>query len=606
MYAISNAYRAKMLDQVQTHRLTGKIDGIDFTDADVIGVSYVNQCSDKKVNVGSVYIGTLKLTFLTDILNRGEYQGKTITISDGLLIDPDTNTFEDVPVGKFIIGDAKWTAANMVEVTAYDGMSLLDKSLNLDETSGTIFSFCQYIETETGVVFGMTEEACQALPNGTEIIAPYSESDIQTFRDLLSGLAQMIGGFAYCGRDGKFYLRRFDDLSVITVPKNRRVSGAKFSDFTTLYDTVQFTEIDIAETRYIGDGNGLVMNLGSQAFLQYGTTDAINRRARNIADSIKDMRYQPYDVGMLPAFIALDLGDVVSFSDDYSGDTTKGAVMSLAWTYNKSFKVHCYGDNPNLRAVQTLTDKNISGILNRTAQNEVVYYNYANIEALTFGSEVETTVASLRFTAAQQTTVKILHEFIMDMTSDLSADGSYEVKYYLDGELVSYSPYERIQGIYGASSGNTDFSICRDFFYIVKDVEAGQSHTWEVKIITHGISSTTIDVNHAHVTLEGQRLYGEKYWGGYIDAKDNISVAPFGYLGLVSITETPVVSFQSVLFPSNSDNIGYLPTDDLGLSAIEEGTGALSPHIFFQTIEGYILTDSGDYLTDDSGNRFIL
>ena len=37
-----------------------------------------------------------------------------------------------------------------------------------------------------------------------------------------------------------------------------------------------------------------------------------------------------------------------------------------------------------------------------------------------------------------------------------------------------------------------------------------------------------------------------------------------------------------------------------------EGEGSLSPHIFFETEYGHILTDEGDYLTTENGDRLIL
>ena len=80
MYSVSEEYLTKMLDQIQTHKLSGTIDGVSFDESNVIGVSINNRCAEKKVNLGSVNIGTLKLTFLTDILNRGEYYGKTIIL----------------------------------------------------------------------------------------------------------------------------------------------------------------------------------------------------------------------------------------------------------------------------------------------------------------------------------------------------------------------------------------------------------------------------------------------------------------------------------------------------------------------------------------------
>ena len=199
--------------------------------------------------------------------------------------------------------------------------------------------------------------------------------------------------------------------------------------------------------------------------------------------------------------------------------------MSISWTYNKTMKMTCYGENPNLRNAQSATDKDIAGLMNQTSQNEIGYYTFANVSDIEIEPETETQIASVNFTSLQTTTVKIMHEFIMDMVADLSDDCSYELFYYLNGELVGYSPYERLGGLYGAESGDTEFSITRDFFYILRGVEAGQRHNWTVKIITHGIDTTTINTNHAHVTLEGQRLLGEDAFSGLIEVSDTMPLS---------------------------------------------------------------------------------
>ena len=581
MYTITEAYRAKMLDQVQTHRLVGTIDGISFTDADVIGVSYTNRCSDKNVSLGSVNIGVLKLTFLTDILDRGDYPGKVITISDGLLVGEDT--YEDIPVGTFYVAEATWTAANMVSVVAYDCLSKMDEPINLDQTTGKIYDFCSYIATETGTTFGMTQAECEALPNGLELLSPYEFNNMETWRDMVSALAQMVGGFAYAAKDGSWKLKCFDNTSVISVVKNRRMSGARFSDFQTYYDTLIYTEQENNIVHYVGDGEGLTINIGSNPFIQYGSRVAIERRALNIVEAIKEMKYTPYTVSMLPAFIALDLGDVISFADDYTSDVSSGAIMELTWTYNKSFSVKCFGNNPNLRKGQSNTDKNISGLIKNTTENEVTYYNFANVSPITILPENETSIATLAFSSAQKTTVKILHEFLMDMLSNLSLDGSYELHYYYDDELVAYIPSERIGGLYGAQSGVTDFTICRDFFYVLRDVEPSVRHKWEVKILTHNIQETTIDTNHAHVTLEGQRMYGEEFYGGFIEAQDYLTLIPIGYLSLVNIADNVSLSVtdeNELVHPVATDDISLLDIGKLSLMSFTDSALIVMESIF--------------------------
>ena len=602
MYQVSEAYRTKMLDEVQTHRLVGKLDGsIDFTADDVIGVSYKNQCSDKKVSLGSVNIGVLKLTFLKNLLDRGDYLGKQIVIYDGLLIDnsdPDHPVYEDIPVGVFYIAEAVWTAADMINVTAYDCLSKLDNPLNLDQTTGSVYSFCAYIALQTGTTFGMTEQECQALPNGTELISPYEENNMETWRDLLSAIAAFIGGFAYADRDGSWKLKTFGSDPAITIPKDRRIKGSKFSDFESAFDTISFVDIQTGTLKVYGNGQKLTMSLGMNPFLQYGTITAINRRAENILNAVKNIKYTPYDVSALPAFIALDLADVVSFTDDYSGETSYGAVMNLLWTYNKTVRIQCFGENPNLRTAQSKNDKDISGLINSSSKNEITYYNYANIDEITIHPEEEVSIAELRFTSSQRTTVKIMHEFIFDMLADLAVAGSYELHYYLDDELLPYKPYERIGGLQGASSGETETSICRDFFYILKDVEPNIRHKWEVKLLTHGIE-TTIGIDHAHITVEGQRLYGEEYFDGFIDAEDYLTVIPFGHLGVKEMVETVSVNLTDAALMSVTDQVPIYSFSSMQIKSMTE-----TVQIF---MEGgfYIATEDGKYLTTEDDIRLI-
>ena len=573
MYQVSDAYKLKMMDQVQTHRLKGTLDTtINFTDSDVIGVSYSNQCSNKSINIGSVFVGTLKLTFLHDYLERGNYYGKVITLSDGLLLgydDEDNPIWEDVPIGTFYISEATWRAEGMVDIVAYDCLSLMDKPCAINQSTGSLYSYCKWIETMTGAVFAMTEAECEALPNGLELVSPYVENEINTYRDLLYSLASFAGGFAYAQKDGTWKIRTYTSTSSVSIPKNRRISGAAFSDYTTYYDGISYIDLKTGVTRTLGTATASIIDLGANPFLQYGSVIAKTRRCQAIINAITLLRYTPFKVSMLPALVILDMGDVVLFTDDYTDDTTRGAVMSVAWTYNKSVTLQCFGDNPNMAVVKSQTSKSISSIRQASSGNEFTYYNFANMDALTFGSEEEVTIARLRFIASEPTTVKITHEFIFDMLADMSQNCSYELRYYLDGELLPYAPYERLNGFYGAESGETEFSITKDFFYVIQNIAAAYNHTWEVKIITHGVTSTTIDVNHAHITLEGQKMYGDEF-GGTVEADDNLELISIGYVAPVALYEGDV----KITWGMPSDN--------------------------------YILTEAGDYLCTESGDRLTL
>ncbi len=617
MYSVSEAYLERMMHHGTRRRLSGTIGSVPFTSDDVVKDSLnisakAADASDMKI--GGVYLGEFSMSFVPSFINkvaRDQYSGKEVAISIGLWIpDPedeiDGGEWVDVPCGVFTLDEeSPQLSKNGIAVSGYDHMKMFDKKFDLDTTSATPYGYLTYACNACGVELGNTQEEIEALYNGTELLGLYSPNDIETYRDLLYWLAQACSCFACCDRQGRLVLRKFGNPTGITFDEDHRDDDVVFSGYTTKWTGVSFVDIQTQMTRYYGleVDDGLTMNLGSNPLLQIGSVDAIERRRRAVLQGVSEIQYTPFSFNSArdPIF---DLGDEIPFTGGLSGNCT-GCVMSLNYTLS-NYNFEGYGDKPSLANARSKSDKDISGLIQETTENQVTYYQFANVEPITFGSEQEVSIAKLRFVSAQKTTVKILHEFIFDMLADLASDGSYELRYYLDDELLTYKPYERIGGIYGGQSGATELSICRDFFYILKDVEPNFRHEWEVKIVTHGISSTTIKTNNAHVVLEGQRMYGDDYFDGFIEAEDILSIIPYGYLGVVPITDSAVVKLFEAPIAIGTDNVGFYDFSSMSVLPIAEGTGDLSPHIYLTPVFGYILTEDGDNLTTENGDRLIL
>ena len=588
MYSISEAYRIKMFDDVQTHKLTGTINQIfDFTDADVIGVSYTNQCSDKKVALGSVNIGVLKLTFLKDILNRGDYYNKEIVISDSLLTGYDENedpVWEAVPLGKFYVGDAVHTGPDMVDITAYDCLSKLDKTLELQQTSGYLYDFCTAIARATGTTFGMTQEEVEALPNSTVIIGPYPDNDMSTYRDLLSKLAVMIGGFAYADRDGTWKLKSFNHSSVLSIPKNRRFSGSKFSDYQTRFDGVSYEDVKTTgETKYIGDPNGFIMELGNNPFLQYGTGSFVTERVTEIFSKVQLMRYTPFEVTLLPAFIALDLGDVLSFVGDYTAATTSGALMKMTWTYNKSVKVQCFGSNPNLRNGQSSTDHALKGASAANREGRVATFSAKNIQSFEIDSTKERILSCYFSTSSTQPMLTLT-----EVKFDLDSPGTVEVYYVLDEEEVLYVPTETY-----SEAGLHTLSL----MYPVQVDEINVRHKFEVYMKTS--SSLSIDTEDARLYVQGTGFDLTAGFDGLIEAVDEFTDISFGYMEPIEFTETVVID---VNVPNTkiqvSDNVG-----EYSFSALEAVSLTETVSLYMRTGFNRITEDGNRRITEDGAKR---
>ena len=591
MKNVSQEYIEKMFDQVQTHSLRGTLDNdISFTDRDVVGVSWTGQCSDKNVKIGSVYIGTLKLTFLKDFLNRGEYQDKKITIEDGLWLDEED--IEYVPIGEFYIGEATWTGKDMVVVTAYDCLSKMDKPIADYQTSGYLYDLCKMVELITDAPFGMTRADCEALPNGNVLLSAFEENDMTTWRDFVSKLAQMVGGFAYADSDGTWKLKSFGTVPVTSISNIRRMSGSKFSDFKTRFDYLSYVDIrTTGETLYIGDPLGFGMDLGENPFLQFGTALEVKLRAQEIFDVIKEMKYTPFDVALLPAFIALDLGDVLSFPDDYTENVSTGALMSITWTYNKSVKVKCFGSNPNLVNAKSAADNKAAANRSSNKDGRITAFVATNSNQIVLNDNETQEVLRTRFSTSSSQPVLTLTEIKFE-TDDPT---EVQIIYELDREEIDYIPTETY-----SEAGLHTISL----MYPLMGVEQNTAHVFKVKM--RSSSGAVIQPLEARTYIQGTGFDVSNVFDGYVDAEDNIYLIPLGDLELLTMNDNAVITVNSAAVVSASESFNLYTLAHLSAIPLEEGQGALSPHVFFQTVFGYILTESGDNLTTESGDRLIL
>ncbi len=224
-------------------------------------------------------------------------------------------TYEDVPLGVFTVETAEWTASGVV-IKAYDHMALLDKNCNKVITEVTPYQCAQAIAEATGVNFANTEKEFESFANGTTMISETTTNDVETWRDLVSWLAQTIGCFATADREGNIVFRSFDQTVVDTIDDAHRFTGGSFSDYVTRYTGLSVVNMEDSTTSYYAEDedDGLTMNLGSNPFLQYGVAATKEEMAKAILTAIQQIRYVPFTCRAIgnPAY---DLGDVLVFQN---------------------------------------------------------------------------------------------------------------------------------------------------------------------------------------------------------------------------------------------------------------------------------------------------
>lgn len=553
MYPVSNAYKAAILKNARAHKLKGYVDGVAFDGNDALLRTFEvkNQlCQATEISLGGVYIGELDIVFseaFASAMNlRGSWRGVTITAEVGVEIS--NNTFEYVPVpgGTYTIDSAEWTDVGL-KVIAFDNMTKFNKAYAGFQTTGEAFDILSLICQECGVAIGMNRADVEAFPNGTETLAIYPTGEIETYRDLLSQLAICICAFATIDRSGRLILRQLPATTDITDEiKAKMRYSTTFCDFSSYYDTVNVVDAESEEVISYHNGNvgGLVLNIGTNVFMQYGTKETVNRIRQAVVDGLENFRATPYSVTILPN-PAYDLGDLIEFTGGI-GQGSLGCIMSFILKIDSS-TLAGYGENPALVDARSKTDKEISGLLQKQAENEVVIHTFENATEYELEDDELVEILRIRFATVNPKVVNIWHEIDLDVETDPLGDGivTCQAFYYIDDELITYSP---------VTTWNNDGYHLLHLMYFLQELTGNQIYEWKVKLKISG-GTANIAIGDIHASLYGQGLVASDQWDGTIDAEDIITAHFGGSFEVTALTESVTTEEREIEFINASDNV---------------------------------------------------
>lgn len=522
MYSVSNKYRQDMKEPVARFALSGTIGTESFTEANIVGGSFsiTNQCVDNdEILLGAAYIGELQATFQNININRYEWVGKVITPIHTRIF-PD-GTSESVPLGVYTIAEAVWSADG-VAVRAYDNMAKLDKTATFNATSGSAYGILLNICVNCGLTLGMSQAEVEALPNGDETLGLWAENDIETFRDMISWLAQTLASIVLVDRQGRIVLKTYGMTSIDEIGAENRFIDATFSDFESRYSGLSVVDIKSQQTRYYGTEPDvyLTYNLGSNPFMQYGTPTVKDRMARAVLNSLASTAYVPFSCTMLgdPAY---DLGDVVTLTGGMGDSSKHFVVQKYSYNLHDNYTAEGVGKNPDVANARSKTDKQIQGLLNNQNQNEVQYYIYSNTEQIVIGDTQTKTIIDIRFASLKATTVIFHAEVLLDVDTTVSGitynDLVGTVTYYInDSEVLERHPVETwVDGDH--------------ILHLLYPIQIGEAQlTRFVVTLTANGGKITIPINGIDALISGQGLVASSEWDGYIDLEDTIGEITLG------------------------------------------------------------------------------
>ena len=425
MYPVSEAFLQAVQENTRRYYWTGRITTVkgavyEFGPNEIVkGSGYISSqcCGNAEIELGTVYAAEMGITLLSSI-DRYTLEDALVELFYHLRLAD--GTYETVPMGIFEVSEANRTV-RCLELKAYDYMLRFDRSFRGFETIGNVCDFIELCCKACKVEMAQSRAEIEAMPNGTEVLSIYTDNDIETYRDVLYYVGQVLGGFFCINREGMLELRKFGNEPVMEVESKHRFSSS-FSDFITRYTAVSSTNMktEIAEYYCLEPDDGLTMNLGVNPLLQFGLKETREELCRNILNDLSVVDYVPFDSDTI-GNPALELGDVIRFKGGQADHSKISAITSMQCKIGGKHSLKGVGKNPRLAQAKSKNDKNISGLLNQIIDNKeagrIGIHTFTNASSFTVG-EVDTKIISIEFAASEEVMAQFFGSVIVGVKAD--------------------------------------------------------------------------------------------------------------------------------------------------------------------------------------------
>lgn len=432
MYPVSEAFLQAVQENTREYYWTGKITtkaGKEylFGYEDIVkGSGYITAqcCGSTELEIGTVYAAEMGITLFSQVDRYTLEDAKVEMSCHFRLLD---GSFEEIPMGIFEVSEAN-RQLKTLELKAYDYMLRFEKSFNGFESAGKAYDFLKLCCEACDVELVHSKEEIEAMPNGAELLSIYPENDIETYRDVLYFVAQVLGGFFCINREGGLELRKYSASSVLEIKEKHRFSSS-FSDFITRYTAVSSTNLRTQQAEYyaLETDDGLTMNLGVNPLLQFGLEETRRTLCENILTDLSVISYVPFDSSTI-GNPALDLGDVLTFSGGQADGTQMACITSIEHRIGGKQSIRCVGKNPRLAQAKSKNDKNISGLINQIEAGKIGIHTFTNASAYTIADK-DVRIISIEFASSEETHVQFFGQVLVDVAAvqekrNASAKGS--------------------------------------------------------------------------------------------------------------------------------------------------------------------------------------
>ena len=316
-------------------------------------VTISRQCvDDDSLMFGGVFTDALKLSLFTDTDRYAFYNAEIILgykIQIG--VEDDEPVYEEVPLGKFTVADADRPHSDTVNLTAYDPITKLDVPLGGEVLSGTAWEMFQKVERTTGYELGFDEAFVSNLPNSSSVISASAQDGMNTYRDVVKEICQLLGCFAMDNREGKLILKPFSTTPDLTLDISDWYSMTP-ADYKCSYIGVSITSRSGTYEKMSENPNarGLIYTVSDAPAWDYGIEEEQERRTEAIYDLVMGIEYTPAKIDMHddPSFDCGDMLELIPRGADPNDESTHifTIITSIEWKFHQSMSLESVGINP--------------------------------------------------------------------------------------------------------------------------------------------------------------------------------------------------------------------------------------------------------------------
>ena len=335
MYPVSESYKNAISAHVRYgQKVSGKVvlnDGtttIELSNSNIVSGSlvYTAQIGDG-FSVGGASSSQLELGLITDMSNPYNLYGARVTLSYGIVTDSANDSWEWVPLGTFYVKEVS-RQTGYVKITAYDSFVKMDIWSDNIITEGSISAILTSCLNECNITGDLSN--LSTFPNYNRQIKISESDSIETLRDCVMWICQLLGCFSRINREGVFELVHLYSDPVKIITPGERSGSTSVEDG---YSQVTQITMSVDSNDYTSGTSEPTMELEENPLMSGWDSDDIQSAMDAILTEVTKAVFMPMSCSLFgdPSLMP---GDYVTLSDTATLlDTPNSLITSMTWTF---------------------------------------------------------------------------------------------------------------------------------------------------------------------------------------------------------------------------------------------------------------------------------